>query len=194
MENTNELEQMRHEVAVLKEKLEKQTIINEEHIRRSMKDKVRGIKRQVIILSVIGVAAIAYCYWILYVRIGLSLPLAIFTDLFLAAAVAYSVWSTWRLNPDDMMGEDLTSAGKEIARMKKLGILWKRVAYPFLVVWFAWIVVETVNAGLENEMVFGFLLGCGLGLAGGIVGGMLYDRKQTKIVDGILKQIEELGK
>ena len=44
MENYNELEQMRQEMASLKEKLDRQTIISEEHIRRSMCDKVHRMK------------------------------------------------------------------------------------------------------------------------------------------------------
>ena len=72
--------------------------------------------------------------------------------------------------------------------------MWKKIAFPFLAVWFTWVVIETVNAGLDNDMVTGFLGGCGLGLLGGIVCGAIYDRKQTAKIVGLLKQIDELLK
>ena len=192
MENYNELEQMRQEMASLKEKLDRQTIISEEHIRRSMCDKVRRIKTQTVVLSITALAGIALCSWILYGKIGLSLAFTVCNGLFLTAAAAFSVWSVLRLHPADMMGENLVEAGREVARMKRLGRTWKKFAYPFLVVWFVWLVLECRAVGLGSELVQGFLLGCGFGLAGGLVCGFLYDRKQTAVLDGLLKQIDEL--
>lgn len=194
MENYNELEQMRQEIASLRERLERQTIISEELIRKSMKDKVYKIKVKATVLSILGVAGIVYCFWVMKDFMGLSLAFAIVTDLFLAAAVVFSLWSTRKIHPRDMMGEDLASAGKEIARMKKLGIRWKKAAYPFLAVWFIWLVIETLNSGNDNEMVLSFLIGCGLGVAGGIICGSIYDKKQSALIDGLLTQIDELTK
>ena len=90
MENNITLEAMKSELASLKEKLDRQTIISEEHIRRSMKDKVCMIKTQTAILGIIGVAGIVYCSWILHMELGLSLALTLFTDIFLAAAIFFS--------------------------------------------------------------------------------------------------------
>lgn len=194
MENNNELEQMRQEIISLREKLDHQIIINEEHVRRTMQDKVKNIKLQTAILAAIGIAGTVFCHWAISSYIGLSLALSVTTDIFLIAAVVLSVWSTRKLHPRDMMNENLVKAGKEIAKMKKRGIVWKKIAFPFLAVWFTWVVIETVNAGLDNDMVTGFLGGCGLGLLGGIVCGAIYDRKQTAKIDGLLKQIDELLK
>lgn len=194
MENNITLEAMKSELASLKEKLDRQTIISEEHIRRSMKDKVGRIKTQTAILGIIGVAGIVYCSWVLHMELGLSLALTLFTDIFLAAAIFFSIWSTRKIHPKDMMGENLISAGKEIALMTKRGRMWKKVAFPLLAVWFIWVVVETLNSGLENDMVSGFLIGCGCGLLGGIVCGMLYEKKQTAMINELLRDIDELSK
>ena len=51
MENYNDLEQMRQEIVSLREKLDRQVIINEEHVRRSMYDKVRNIRFQTASIS-----------------------------------------------------------------------------------------------------------------------------------------------
>ena len=73
MENYCELEQMRQEMAELRARLDRQTIISEEHIRRSMCDKVHRIKVQTTLLAVLGVAGAAYCLWALHWFMGLSL-------------------------------------------------------------------------------------------------------------------------
>lgn len=194
MENYSEIEEMRREIAVLKDKLARQTIISEEHIRRSMHDKVRKIKTQTVVLAVAGTAGIAFCTWALYCYVHLSLALTIATDLFLTAAIIFSLWSTRKIHPADMMGENLAEAGREIARMKKLGLTWKKFAYPLVAVWFIWVAAECVRHGLDSDLVLGFLVGCGLGLLGGLVCGYIYNKKQTAMVDGLLKQIDELGK
>ena len=166
MENYCELEQMRQEMAELRARLDRQTIISEEHIRRSMCDKVHRIKVQTTLLAVLGVAGAAYCLWALHWFMGLSLALSVFTVLFLLGAVFFSFWATRRVRPEDIMGENLTQAGREIALMKKRGLQWKKFAYPLVLAWFIWVAAECVIAGLDNELFMGFLLGCGLGLLG----------------------------
>ena len=194
MENYNDLEQMRQEIVSLREKLDRQVIINEEHVRRSMYDKVRNIRFQTAVLAAIGIVGTVFCHWIFCEYLGLSLILAIATDIFLVAAVVYSILSIRKLHPQDMMNENLIMAGKEIARMKKRGIAWKKVAFPFLAVWFRWVVVEAMNSSLEKETLIGFLTGCGLGLAGGIICGAIHDRKQTAMIDSLLQQMDEFAK
>ena len=122
MENNNELEQMRQEIISLREKLDHQIIINEEHVRRTMQDKVKNIKLQTAILAAIGIAGTVFCHWAISSYIGLSLALSVTTDIFLIAAVVLSVWSTRKLHPRDMMNENLVKAGKEIAKMKEKNI------------------------------------------------------------------------
>lgn len=194
MENYCELEQMRQEMAELRARLDRQTIISEEHIRRSMCDKVHRIKVQTTLLAVLGVAGAAYCLWALHWFMGLSLALSVFTVLFLLGAVFFSFWATRRVRPEDIMGENLTQAGREIALMKKRGLQWKKFAYPLVLAWFIWVAAECVIAGLDNELFMGFLLGCGLGLLGAGICTAILDRKQTAMLDEVLKQIDELSR
>ena len=60
---SHELEEMRAQLGTLKEKLEKQTIINESHIRNSMKSKMSDINRTVTGTIIAGVFALVYCTW-----------------------------------------------------------------------------------------------------------------------------------
>ena len=110
--------------------------------------------------------------------------LLVFTVLFITAAVAFSLWSTRRIHPEDMMGEDLAKAGREIAMMRKRGLAWKKAAYPVLALWFIWVVIECFSAGMDNELLQGFLLGCGLGMLGALICTAVLDRRQNAMLDG----------
>lgn len=197
MENFDEMTEMaamRQEMASLRERLDAQMIISEDHIRRSMKDNVMKIKTGVVLLCILATAAMAYCYWLFEDILGLSLVFTIFTLVYLAAAVAFSIWSVSKLKPSDMMGENLSSAGRELALMKKRGNAWKRVAFITVAIWFVWFVIEVVNSGQDSETVYSLLAGCGFGLLAGLVCGFIYDRRQTAMINGMLRQIDELTK
>lgn len=193
MDSYTDIERMRREIMLLHEKLEHQTVITEEHIRRSMKDKLSTVKRHTAVLSLAGLLGAAFCYRILHHIVGLSFALGAVTALFLLAAVAFTIFSTWRIRPSDVMGENLALAGKEIIRMKKLKKRWKQFAFPFVVLWFIWVVVETLDAGLDSDLMHGFLSGCGFGLLGGGICGAIHDRQQNAMLDELLRQIDELG-
>lgn len=197
MENFDEMTEMaamRQEMASLRERLDGQMIISEDHIRRSMKDNVMKIKTGVVLLCILATAAMACCYWLFEDSLGLSLVFTIFTLVYLAAAVAFSIWSVSKLKPSDMMGENLSSAGRELALMKKRGNAWKRVAFITVAIWFVWFVIEVVNSGQDSETVYISLAGCGFGLLAGLVCGFIYDRRQTAMINGMLRQIDELTK
>lgn len=195
MVNDNQLdqiEQMRQEIAVLREKLDRQTIISEEHVLRSMKNTVSRFRKRTIVLSVITLAGMVYCFVCLHKWLGFSLALSLSTVLFLMSAVILNVWMVFRLNPSDMMGDNLASASREIIRIKKTGKMWKKIAFPVVVVWYVWVVVEALNSGLGTYMESGFVAGCSVGLLGGLIIGLIYDRRQIAEMDGLLKQIDDL--
>ena len=188
----DQIEQMRQEIAVLREKLDRQTIISEEHVLRSMKNTVSRFRKRTIVLSVITLAGMVYCFVCLHKWLGFSLALSLSTVLFLMSAVILNVWMVFRLNPSDMMGDNLASASREIIRIKKTGKMWKKIAFPVVVVWYVWVVVEALNSGLGTYMESGFVAGCSVGLLGGLIIGLIYDRRQIAEMDGLLKQIDDL--
>lgn len=188
----DQIEQMRQEIAVLREKLDRQTIISEEHVRRCMKNTVSRFRTRTIVLSVITLAGMVYCFVCMYKWLGFTLALSLFTVLFLMSAVIVNGWMVFRLNPSDMMGNNLASASREIIRIKKTRKMWKKIAFPVVVVWYVWVVVEALKSGLGTYMLSGFLTGCSVGLLGGLIIGLIYDRRQIAEMDGLLKQIDDL--
>ena len=60
---SQELEEMRSQISLLKDKLEKQAIVNAEHIKRSVRSKMSEINRTVTATIFIGTFALIYCTW-----------------------------------------------------------------------------------------------------------------------------------
>ena len=89
MENiiySQELEEMRSQVAILKKKLDKQTIISDTHIRNSMISKRADMTRIIAATIFIGMLSMPYCTWIFY-KYGFSLYFIIASDIMLAACI-----------------------------------------------------------------------------------------------------------
>lgn len=84
--SSQELEQMRAQIAILKNKLDKQTIVNDTHIRNSMKSKRSEMTRTIGITIFAGVLAIPYCIGV-FCYMGLSPVFIAATGLMLAVCV-----------------------------------------------------------------------------------------------------------
>lgn len=52
--NNAELNEMKDQIALLRKKLEKETVVNEKLIRTSMRDKLKAVKRRSYILCAIA--------------------------------------------------------------------------------------------------------------------------------------------
>ena len=89
MENniySQELEEMRSQVAILKKKLDKQTIISDTHIRNSMISKRSDMTRIIAATIFVGMLSVPYCTWIFY-KFGLSMYFIVATDIMLVACL-----------------------------------------------------------------------------------------------------------
>ena len=90
METTNEMENMRLQLDVLKNRLEKQTVISDNMIRMAMKDKSHRIKLKYRIVMIMCITMIPYNL-ILMPHIGFSLPFGIVTSIFMLIAGIYTL-------------------------------------------------------------------------------------------------------
>ena len=70
-----EFDEMRQQMAILKDKLENQTIVNDRFIRRSIKRSVGTINRRYLVIGIVALAMIPYGYWAFVMLNGLSVAL-----------------------------------------------------------------------------------------------------------------------
>ena len=83
---SHELEQMRAQIGILKQKLEQQTIVNEMHIRNSMKSKISDLNRTVLGTRFAGIFAVVFAPTTFYIQ-GCSPTFVIATAVMLAVCL-----------------------------------------------------------------------------------------------------------
>ena len=196
MENStlisNELEQMRAQISALKEKLDQQTIINDQHIHRSMKSKMSDINKTVTATIGLGVFSLIYCSWFFYWQ-GCSLGFVIFTALMLAVCLGLTIGQKINLSKMDFSKGKLVETAQKLSKIKTHYQNWYKIAIPVLIIWFGLMIYEMTNIlELDSHMVICFSIGAAVG---GIIGGIAGFRINQKIVrkaTKVLDQIEEL--
>lgn len=194
MENmiySQELEEMRSQVAILKEKLEKQTIISDTHIRNSMTSKRSDMTRIIAATILVGILSIPYCTWIFY-KFGFSSYFIIVTDILLAVCTGLTVKQKFAIKNLDFTQGNLVDVAARLNKVKTHYHEWIKIALPMILVWISWLIYEVLTRMEPSPMQKGFLCGA---IIGTIIGGFCGHRINRKIVgksNEILNQIHEL--
>ena len=194
MDNTllsHELEEMRAQISILKDKLEKQTIVNESHIRLSMKSKVKDLNSTIKGTVAGGIFALIYCP-IVFAHLGCSVPFVIVTTVMLAVCLILTIRQKVVLGRLDFSQGNLVEIAQSLGKIRKHYVQWARLAAPAIVLpWFGWCLYEFIK--LDSSPTGIFL--CVGGAVGGIIGGIIgicINRKVVRKTDEILVQVEEL--
>ena len=189
---SHELEEMRAQLGMLKDKLEKQTIINETHICNSMKSKMSDINKTVTGTIIAGVFALCYCTWFFYWQ-DFSLAFVISTFVMLAVCLGITIAQRVILGKMDFSQGNLVETAEKLSKIKKHYQDWYKIAIPMIIVWFGWMMYEMISIhGMESPMAIGFCCGA---LIGGVIGGIIgmrTNRKVARKATEILDQIAEL--
>ena len=189
---SNELEEMRSQISVLKEKLDKQTIVNEEHIRRSMKSKMSDINKTVTMTIALGVFALIYSTGFFHSQ-GCSIAFVAVTFVMLAVCLGLTIGQKITLGRIDFSEGNLIDTAQNLSKIRTHYQNWHKIAIPTIIIWVGWMMYEMINLlGLDDAMALGF---CSGALVGCIIGGILGYRINLKIIrkaTEILDQIEEI--
>lgn len=187
-----ELEEMRRQMAILKEKLDKQEIINDQLMRKAIGKKLRRLRntrwRQVLIT----LAALVYMPILCY-HLQIDLWFIIVTVLFFISGGIYDIYYTNGLNDGDLQNKRLLELKEKVIRIKRMNTRWLWFGIPFVVVWlcmFFWLVCHksAVPSEQAHGMVIGGLIGGGIGA---VIGTTVY-RRQQRNADELIDDIEEL--
>ena len=196
MENrliSHELEEMRMQINDLKNKLEKQNIVNDKHIRNSFRTKISDINRTVTITIIVGILALVYCTWFFHFK-GLSLAFTIATGIMLAVCVMLTLIQKKHLSRIDISTGNLLETARDISKIRSHYKEWYKTAIPMIIIWFGWMTYEILTRFEMTPMTIGFLSGAATGvILGGFVGGRI-NKKIINRAEELLGYIEELQK
>ena len=190
MNETNELEEMRAQMALLKEKLDKEEILTDNLLKQAMTGKMSTINRYKWITLFAGIFALTFGN-ISWYNIGLPIRLLVGTSILMVVSVV----ATWiihaKMDERDIMDGNLLEVVKNAKKLKKQYITWQRIGYPVIIVWLAWFGYEVMSLNQDKEYLVGLLIACAIGgMIGGIWGHMM-NRKVMKACDELIRQIEE---
>ena len=188
---SQELEEMRSQISLLKDKLEKQTIVNDGHIRKSMQSKMSDINRTILAAIIAGGFALPYCTWYFWSQ-GLSIVFVAATALMLTVCLGLTVAKQINLKKMDLSNGNLVEVAEKLGSIRKHYQDWIKIAIPMVLVWFCWLIYEMISTLGAPPMTMGFCCGA---LLGGLIGGFIGMRMNKKVIDRtteILDYIKEL--
>ena len=193
MTNDFELENMRQQMATLKNKLNEQQIVNDRLMRRSMKKEVSNITRRYNIIMAIGVLMVPYGYWCFVKLAGLSIFFWIVTSIFMLICTGATFYNSRKISDPGLMNHNLVEARKKVASAKKFESNWLLFGIPAVILWISWFFYEIyqIQGGDFNN---GFFWG---GCVGGIIGavcGIKMHFKTQRQYQEVIDQIEEITK
>lgn len=188
MDNSFELQQLKEQFNILNKSLNNQQIINERLIRASIESKVRNINndgRKIMAIAILGIIAIIADHYL----VNWSWLFTAVTIVFLLVAVLYNIYFRLGINSADALNADLIDMRLRTLRFKKMQSRWLWFSIPFLVVWLAWLLYETLNMIYDPiPNIIGAAIGLVVGLAFGI---KQYQRTQRQAKE-IISDIENL--
>lgn len=185
-------DEMRNQIAILRNKLDKQEIVNDRLIRNAMQTKVDKMNKnetRTLILS-------AFCiivFPIMHYTINLSWPLiAVTLAMMLFTAVA-TIYIHRPLHKADLMSDDLSTVASIMARFKKQYEQWLHYVFPTLITpWLAWYCYECADiidpSGQSRWYLIGFILICAF--IGFLIGYAMH-RHTVNLAEEVMRQIKE---
>ena len=188
----DELQEMREQLAALKEKLNKQEVINDRLLRDVLIKKMKVINKNGWISGLCGLFVITFGNFMFY-QMGLSTWFLIGT----AAMMIFCVATTWIshswINSNEIVNGDLLRVAKQAQRLQRVYKNWKYIALPMILVWATWLGLEYAAEVKDTAMVISMMFG---GVIGGLVGGIIGFKQNKKVInelDEMIRHIEEIS-
>ena len=184
-----ELDEMRQQMAILKDKLENQTIVNDRFIRRSVKRGVSTINKRYLVIGIIALALIPYGYWAFVMLGGLSVALWLASCVMMLIVVGFMIYNSHDLRDHSLMNNNLLDVKRKVALAKKRDANWLWFGIPMALAWGSWAVYEMSQKMGNIEY---FLPFCIVFILAGVLVGLNIHFKTQRHFSDIIEQIEDL--
>ena len=180
---------MRAQIALLKDKLDKETIVSDKLLRDTMRHKARNINAN----AWISVAAsIFVIFWALF-----YLPGEGFSWWFAGATILMMLvcdFFTWKYHKDvnaKTMNSDLLTVAKVMNQLRDNFKKWLKYSIGLIAVWFVWFAVEYCILLSDLRVALFMIIALLVGLAiGGFIGLKMHN-SVIRNAEEIISQIEE---
>jgi uncharacterized membrane protein YfcA len=192
---TNEILEMREQLATLKKQLDTQEIINDRLLKDAMSRKLSSINKSAIWICAVCLIMIPFGY-LNFQRLGHSAAFCIATSLLFFICFVAMFLSHYRLRKSDIRNGNLITTYTEVARMRKIYKNWHYWSIPVVVLWFGWLEYEVYMTQAHEDLTTLLMISAS-GFFGAIIGGIIglrIHKRTLRTAEDLLRQIEELQK
>ena len=183
-----ELHELREQIGLLKEKLQRQQIISEQNIIATAQKGIGKLNKAGNIWGIFGIFAVVYCSWSFH-RFGFSDGFVIGTAIFLAICAAVTIYAHWGIRSIDVANGNLVDISQRLIRFRKIYSRYHLFSIPALFVWCYFLYYDAQHM---LEYAEGFLIA---GCVGGIIGAIIGLKAHFKVIrdtDKVLANIKDL--
>lgn len=186
-----ELDEMRQQMAILKNKLNDQTIVNDRLIRRAVKNSVSTINKRYLVISIIAFAMIPYGYWAFVKLNGLSISLWIAMSVIMLAVIGFCIYNGHEMRKNDFVSNNLLDTKRKTLKAQKRDAMWPYFGIPVAIGWAAWTGWEMTQK-MEGDFLKYFVPWFIICITvGALVGLKVHFKTQSHFRD-IIEQIEDI--
>lgn len=183
-----ELNELREQIALLKDKLQRQQIISEQNIIAAAQKGISQLNKTGNKWGAFGIFAVVYCSWAFH-RFGFSDGFVIGTAIFLAICAAVTIYAHWGIRSIDVANGNLVDISQRLISFRKIYSHYHLFAVPALLVW-CYFLYQDAQRMLDNAEYF-LIGGCVCGLIGAVIG-LKAHFKVIRETDKVLANINEL--
>lgn len=187
-----DFEEMRQQMNILKEKLQKQEIVNEKVFRRSTRKSLKGINRRYTFVSILCILMVPYSYWAFVKLTGMSIWLWLATCVLMLIAFVYTKY-TGRFISSRVFEKDLVQARAKVAKAKKLDHDWLKIGIPLIVLWLAYFGYEMYRVTGGEDSIYIVVMCVVCALLGGAVGLKIHFKNQDNY-EQVIEEIDDFTK
>jgi len=192
MNNQNiELENMRQQMELLKQKLEQQEIVNDALIRQSVKKNASVINSTHRLFFIMDIICIPLSY--LFFCYVAHQPIWIW--LYITCGLIYDAWHRRRIcrliDGKHLYEQNLLEVRKKVLKVKKYERTFNIISYPAIALWLVLFFYNEYLLDLHPSIgrtIFVFIVTAGAGFCFGLY----LDRKMARRYQEIIQQIEDV--
>ena len=183
-----ELNELREQIALLKDKLQRQQIISERAIIEAAQKGISKLNKAGTKWGIFGIFAVVYCTFAFH-RFGFSDGFVIGTAIMLVICAAVTIYAHLGIRSIDVANGNLVDISQRLIRFRKIYSRYHLFSIPALFVWCYFLYYD---AQRMLEYAEGFLIG---GCVGGLIGAVIGLKAHFKVIretDKVLANIREL--
>lgn len=185
-----EFQEMRQQMDLLKEKLNRQEVVNEQLMRKAVETRLQRIglnhkiKRAYMVLCILFIPAFLIGVMELPVWFGIA------TVAMLALSLVYHEAFMEHVSADDLNRLSMKQISEKAIRLKEQGARWIWIGIPMLVAWlvtFCYVVLHRADYETEGQYI---LYGISFGIIIGACLGVIIYKKQQRMIDDLRSDIQ----